>query len=565
MNDFKNANRKRIYNLIWDMAEDYSIDPIFVGNDISSNPSFYFNMIIGLSYKVFGKDNIEQLFNTWKESKYQDRYDSLSWLGLENYIFNHTKRINIQNLRNNYARDFFSNKNDLNRRTLSYRNIKVYLLTSKHMANILNKEFKGLKKSELNLLEDLYSINDEESLKNQFKSIYEKYFDFDNDIKAKKIRLGFFREHFNYKTPHSFERAINPSYVNLDYNIKNPLSFYKFKKREKKKDEIEKLFGKSIIDYKKLSILEQDICKDEDKLERLRFTKSVKEEIKDKESRNMLEKAIAKNKEKYYSKKSQYDFEIRKLSKSFRKINNNIRYDDSYISKIGRLNPKLYYRAILNNGDIFERKDYKRINSLSVDLILDSSASMIGMENDIAISAYILAKSLELSNIKIRIISYLSYDYYTIINILKDFDESLDSNKVFSYHGRGFNRDSTAFKAYRSMDKKVSNRISIFMSDLNPSDLKPIYKKGLRRNISYEKDEALKLVKKEINELRTRGYRTSLISFRQKNNVNFIKNAKDIFFNDFAILESPSMLSTKASILIKKTIKKIQRKNGDTF
>ncbi|MSS77245.1 hypothetical protein FYJ26_02225 [Anaerococcus sp. WCA-380-WT-2B] len=191
MNDFKNANRKRIYNLIWDMAEDYSIDPIFVGNDISSNPSFYFNMIIGLSYKVFGKDNIEQLFNTWKESKYQDRYDSLSWLGLENYIFNHTKRINIQNLRNDYARDFFSNKNDLNRRTLSYRNIKVYLLTSKHMANILNKEFKGLKKSELNLLEDLYSINDEESLKNQFKSIYEKYFDFDNDIKAKEIRLRF--------------------------------------------------------------------------------------------------------------------------------------------------------------------------------------------------------------------------------------------------------------------------------------------------------------------------------------------------------------------------------------
>ncbi|MSS77246.1 hypothetical protein FYJ26_02230 [Anaerococcus sp. WCA-380-WT-2B] len=279
----------------------------------------------------------------------------------------------------------------------------------------------------------------------------------------------------------------------------------------------------------------------------------------------MLEKAIAKNKKKYYSKKSQYDFEIRKLSKSFRKINNNISYDDTYISKIGRLNPKLSYRAILNNGDIFERKDYKRINSLSVDLILDSSASMIGMENDIAISAYILAKSLELSNIKIRIISYLSYDYYTIINILKDFDESLDSNKVFSYHGRGFNRDSTAFKAYRSMDKKVSNRISIFMSDLNPSDLKPIYKKGLRRNISYEKDEALKLVKKEINELRIRGYRTSLISFRQKNNVNFIKNAKDIFFNDFAILKSPSMLSTKASILIKKTIKKIQRKNGDTF
>lgn len=568
MSDFKNANKKRIDNLIWDMARNYSIDPIFVGFDIESNPNFYFNMIIGLSYKIFGKSNIEDLFKTWEESKYQDRYDNITWIGLENFIFNHNKNDNLKNLRYKYANDFFSDKNDLNRRTLSYRDIKVYLLTSKHMANILNKEFKGLKKSELELLYDLYTINDKESLKNQFEQIYLKYFDFYKDIKSKNTKLDLFKNHFNYNNPYSFERPIKASSIGLDYkfeNFKNPISFYKFKQKEKKREEIEKIFGKSIMDSKKLNHIEKSICKNEDKLERLHFTKACKEEIKNKEYKDMIEKAIKTNKEKYFSKKSLYELEVRNLSKSFKRLNNQFSYSDSYISKIGRLNPRLAYRSILNNSNIFERKDFKKINTLSVDLILDSSASMIGMENDIAISAYILGKSLELSNIKIRIISYLTYDYYTIINILKDFNESLKIDKVFSFHGMGFNRDSTALKAYRSLDKNVSNRISIFMSDLNPSDLRPIYKNGLRRNISYDKKEGLKLVKKEINKLRLSGYIPTLISFRKENDEDFIKNARDIFFSDFALIDSPSRLSSKASILIKKNIKKIQRKNGEAF
>lgn len=567
MDDFKFANKKRIYNLIWDTSEDYSFTPIFIGNDIGSNPSFYFNMVIGLSYKYFGKENLEDLFKVWENTKYQERYDSLSWLGLENYVFNKEslKRKNLSYLRDDYARDFFDDKNDLNRRNLSYKDIKVYMLMSKHMANISGINFTGLRKSEEDLLKDLYKINDKKSLKEQFYIIFSKYFDFKEDLKSHKSKFSLFINHFDYKSPHSFERSIKPSTFKLDYDInkfKNPISFYKFKRKEKKKEEIEDLFGKSIFDDNKLNILQNLICKDEDRHENLWFTRGLKEDIKNKEVIKEINNKIETNNKKYFSKKSLYDLEIKKLSNKFKKLNNDYSFDSSYISKSGRVDPTLSYRAYINKENIFKRKDYRKKSKISVDLLIDSSASMIGKEDDIAISAYILSRSLELSDINIRIITYLSYDYYNIISVIKDFDESTNKDKIFSFLARGFNRDSTLLKAYRALDKKVNNRISILISDLNPSDLRPIYRKGIKRNISYDGDKAFDLVKKEMNNLRFNNYKLNLLSFNSKDDEKFIKRAKDMFFSDFYLLDSPTMLASRASVLISRNIKKFKRKGS---
>ena len=59
------ANEKRFYNRIWNGALSYRYKPIIIGSDLSGNPSFYMNLIIGLSIKYFGKETIENLFAIW--------------------------------------------------------------------------------------------------------------------------------------------------------------------------------------------------------------------------------------------------------------------------------------------------------------------------------------------------------------------------------------------------------------------------------------------------------------------------------------------------------------------
>lgn len=562
MTNFKYAKKNRIYNLIWNMASDYSFTPLFIGNDIGSNPSFYFNIIIGLSYKYFGKDEIEDLFSLWENSKYEQRYDSLTWIGLGEFSYKneYKKRPVLKKLREDYARDFFATENDLNRRNLSYRDISLFMVEAKHMANILGKDFRGTKKDETDLLNALCSIANNRSLKDQFIDIYERFFDFDKDIK----RISIFKNHFNYKSSHLFERSVNDFNFNQtkDFNLTNfnkPLNYIKFKKRQKDESEIEDIFGRSIFNRKKLDLLENKICKKEDKHERLWFTKSYS--IENQESRRNFNKAIDDNKKKYLKDKSTYDFLIKNLSKKFKNILNEENFDSKYKAKQGIINPRLSYRYLLNDGKIFLKDDRYPKNEISVDLLIDSSASMIEYENDLAIAAYILAKSLELANIKIRIISYLSYDSYTVLNILKDFDEKTQKDRIFSYHGRGFNRDSTALKAYRSLDKTIDNRFLIFMSDLSPVDLKPIYRKYPQINIPYESNQAFKLLEDEFRTLRKKRYKISLLTIEPKRQKEkFIKRAKRIFFDDFILLKSPKDLSKKASFLIAKNLKKSSRK-----
>lgn len=572
MDDFKYSSEKRIYNLIWSAASDYTFEPLFKGKDISENPDFYFNIIIGLSYKYFEKKELEDLFSLWKYSRYRDRYDLLTWIGLENYLYNAEIKVRpkLAFLRKNYAKNFFDFKYDLNRRNFAFNNISLFMINSKHMANILEKDEKGLTTKEKNLLNDLYKDFDlkNKNLSEIFTEIYRKHFNFDKDIEKKSKNITIFRNHFDYKSSHSFERPIKPSTFgnNKDSVVsKNPIKVYKFRKNEKKRIEIERIFGKSIFDQKTLEKIEISLCKEEDKLEKLRFTKRKFEDIKDKETLKNIKKSINSNKNKYDKNKRKYELTIKNLSKKLDKILKSTDYYNSYFTNSGRIShSKLFKTQILGEDKIFYRKEEEFSQNLSIDLFLDSSASVMYQESEFAISAYILAKSLELVGIKIRILSFLSYDYYTIINILKDFDEKLEKDRIFSFNAMGFNRDSLALKAYMQISKTNSKRLMLILTDANPSDIKPIYKKSFRLNKSYDGIDALKLTKKELLNLKNHNiYPCGIIKTSEddKNIDELIKRAKFLFSNKFTKITSPLELSSKASFIIRKELKKIQRKN----
>ena len=178
---------------------------------------------------------------------------------------------------------------------------------------------------------------------------------------------------------------------------------------------------------------------------------------------------------------------------------------------------------------------------------------MLGKETLTSISTFILAKSLELSGLSIRIISYQTFNYHTVLTIMKDYDEKALMDNIFSFAPLGFNRDSLALKAYKYLDKKNDKKILHILTDLNPSDLRPIYKKGLRRNLSYEGDDALKLVENEITNLRRRNLIIAgLINKKKDPNLS-----KRIFSSNFSYLLSPKLLSQRVALLIEKNLKKL--------
>ena len=85
----KNSRKEenRIKNIIWDGSMDYDNEPFITGEDISGNPDFYLNLIIGISAKYFGSENLEKLFEIWEYNLNRDKFDLFAIFLLEDLVY----------------------------------------------------------------------------------------------------------------------------------------------------------------------------------------------------------------------------------------------------------------------------------------------------------------------------------------------------------------------------------------------------------------------------------------------------------------------------------------------
>ena len=108
---------KRARNLIWAAAENYGFEPLFLAFTLDGNADLYLNMIIGLTYKWYEQEKIDDFFNQLN-GKNQELYEGLLWIGLENALYQkeRSKRSALDELREEYARESLKR----------YRNYKEY-------------------------------------------------------------------------------------------------------------------------------------------------------------------------------------------------------------------------------------------------------------------------------------------------------------------------------------------------------------------------------------------------------------------------------------------------------
>lgn len=555
-------NENRIYNLQWAGASNYDFDNFIIGENIDGNPDFYLNLIIGLSIKYLGEKEIQNLFDAWAYNPRRDRYDLALIFILEDFAYKKEieKRPVLKSLRKSYAQKFLDDKYDLQRRNLALRQNQIYRLELIRMKEILGENPGKISEKDLKLYNNLKlpDDTDKNNLEKRVLDLFKTYLAYrENNILKKFPSLNL--SLFESAGMVSLERSNMPaSFAGKSQNSRGIGSFildFKIKKRRERLSYIEKTFGKSFFDEKIRLGIERDLCTGGHKKSRLFYTRGILENDRDLDQ-DLNKKAIERHLLKFKENKSAYTRAISVLSKEIKlKLNLTSSFDED-ISSRGKLVSNLAYKAeITDRAKIFKKKNLVTDPSMKVDLLIDGSASLLDKESEVAIEAYILAKSLENNSILVRVISFQTVGDFTILTILKDYEEKAEIKKIFRFKSMGWNRDGLVFRAYIALlNKNIKDTLSLILTDANPQDLKPLISEGFKLNRPYQDQVGLEDAKKNLNTLRKKGLKIAAII-----SGDHIENAREIYRSNFIKIDKASSIAKTCGKFIKKQISSIER------
>lgn len=550
------SNQNREFNWIWNGALSYGYKPVLTVTDLSGNPSFYMNLIIGLAIKYFGRDAIEELFALWEDKKNYEKYDIFALYLLEGYSYDKevSKRPILKDLREAYAKDFLADKNDLRRKNLALRENLYYSLCIKKYSEVLARNFK-LSEREEKIYENFHlaPTTNSENLIANITYLFEKYLSFDRESKYKPhFPINF--SLFDLKGSYQLERSNRADiFKNYDSKDLNPLTYFLLKRKSAKRAYIEETFGKSLFSEEKEDYINQSYAKDKHRKSKIFFTKGIAKVNSDRIN-ELNSKARENNLNFYKNKENFYERIIKNLAKSINLSLKSTENRDFEMSKTGNLSPSLAWKSqIPNYNKIFTKKSFEKKGDYKVDILLDGSASLLYEQEVVATEAYILSRALSKNKISHRVISYSTLSDYTVLTILKDFDEETNDARIFSYKCLGFNRDGLAFRSYSSLipKRKVKDHLILILTDANPSDLRPLITEGLSPNKAYKEDTALKNTKEELDKLRRKNIKIAALIHKDK-----ARNACYLYYNNFYQIKDLSHFASQATRLIKKELLK---------
>jgi len=548
----------RIYNQIYNGAKLYNFKPPLVGFDLSGNPDFYTNLIIGLSIKYFGKDTIEKLFSLRENNKNRDRFDLFAIYLLEDICYKreYQNRPHIKTLRYDYAREFLADKNDLRRRNLALKENLYYSLIMKKCSDILGIKYKLLEKE--NLIYNNFSLDSATNpmnLSSEILYLFKKYLNFSEKKKyISPLNISF--SLFNIKGVYQLERSNRADiFKNKNASTNNFIEKFVARRRNSKREEIIKTFGIPLFSLEKELLINEMCAVDKHKKSHVYFTKGETTNSYD-IINSLNQKARERNYTYYKENENKNKRIINRLAKNIKLSLNSINDSDSFLSKEGMLVGSLAWKAkVGNNPKIFTKKTYDNKDIFRVTILLDGSNSLLYKQEIVASEAYILSKALSKNNINNRIISYSTVNDYTALTFLKAFDEKTDVNRIFSYKTIGFNRDGLAMRAISSItDKNTKNELLLILTDASPSDIKPLITEGFSLNKPYKEQAALTDYKDEINQLRKKNMKIAALIHKDNP-----ENAAYLFYKDFVRINDLNNLANAGARLIKNQIKKLNK------
>ena len=343
------------------------------------------------------------------------------------------------------------------------------------------------------LLDELnFDINfNTEQVINKMNQIINKYFEpeYNNEFYIKKIKDNKLLRFIGRKHP-SIKRSIKGSTLTLKDTDEGKAgagkiasAWIKFKERSdnKGREFIKDYFGISTISESNTKELEKILCDEAHESCHLHFTRGQFDENDDAIFRQKLTSIQRYKNKKHYIEN--YIRNTNNITKLTQRIKNAIivNYTYSMKSESGKLVTEKTWRTVLDDTRIFVRSIKDDMPDMSVDIMLDASASQLNRQEIIAEEGYIIAESLTRCNIPVKIYSFCNMRDYTVMNLFRDYNEINNNDKIFNYYAAGFNRDGMALRTALHMmeDSKYSHKILIILSDVKPNDMLGVASEGI--------------------------------------------------------------------------------------
>lgn len=200
-------------------------------------------------------------------------------------------------------------------------------------------------------------------------------------------------------------------------------------------------FGTSIYTPQELSALEHRICVNGHKNCHLHITRGeFRKEAFLHEPPGSFHAALLRQQEKNLRFHREH-FDQHMLSIS--RLTDRIRYvlqcntnGNSEESRNGQLCPNRVWRGpILHEEKLFFKTIPSANGDLSIDILLDASASQQNRQEEIASQGYMIAESLTRCGLPVRISSYCSIEGCTVLHIFRDYQETDKNDRIFPISG----------------------------------------------------------------------------------------------------------------------------------
>lgn len=471
-------------NIVWTVSEDYSSD---VDTKTFLCESYYRLALLGMTQKIYNKFAIEKFlsFHVNSKSNYKDLKMVMA-LTIENAIREKLFefRPGTRDFFDEFIKDLKHKYDFIQPSSIGEELERAYYSKYLKSARIANGSLEQL----LIEIENFNSLETYELL-NFLKNTYQKYFHiYDNIPALDKV------EKFIEKV--KSKQIVSPVVVNVreveisdleKFNIESAeftQSIYEDLKEVIDRSEIksgakdysaivERRYGKPIARANEVKKIENEICTGIHENVKLYFTNG-EYNLKDSFFKAQAEETHRKNLEKYKADELHFKRAVINLKEVLK--NSILKNSEQYNirSTTGELVASEIWKSLYsNNQKIFKRNYSDDLGDISVDILLDSSASQTIRQSDVAIEAFIIAEALTSLNIDTRVMSFNNFFDHMIVKTYRDYhDSKLKNSEIFKFQGSGSNRDGLAIKLITHLIEKNPHdrKFLIVLSDGKPND-----------------------------------------------------------------------------------------------
>lgn len=482
--DREELQERRAYNQIWNGAGRYDLQPRQAVFDGEGEAELYWNTVMGLAYGCYDFSHFQPMLHRFEQQPEGALYTDIFWLGLEHAVFARSteQRPALEPLRLAYLRRVAAQPcgGDPRKGGAALRAVWA--------KNILGQTPEDPQLRELlATLAFSPAWTEQEIVK-----------------RTEELLFRFFRRARRSVTDRQWAAFAGRSIVGKGGGIRllrpnalralgrsgsaeggggggktlRLLGFLQGKTPEPiLRRYVEDCFGASMLTPVRLAEAERELCTGVHRNCRLHFTRGdpPKRPISgdaawDAES---FRRQREKNRAYYQANLARNRLTIAQLTQ---KLQNALllRQDEEELSgRTGRLRGEAAWRAAaLGEERIFTRRSDSRLGDLSVDILLDGSASQNRQQEKLATQAYILVESLTRCAIPVRVMAFCSVSGCTVLRVLREYDKPEENERVFDYVSAGWNRDGLALRAAAWLMRRAQsqNRLLLILSDASPND-----------------------------------------------------------------------------------------------